>query len=64
MRCYLSLHIIVFNLQNSVFHVKLPKKSRLVSKCGSYPKISIEPGVENLYTQKFLYGSYIYNTTE
>ncbi|MFS7925115.1 hypothetical protein Hanom_Chr04g00280761 [Helianthus anomalus] len=29
-----------------------------------YPKISIEPGVENVYTQKFLYENYIYNTTE
>ncbi|MFS8027669.1 hypothetical protein Hanom_Chr16g01501441 [Helianthus anomalus] len=28
-----------------------------------YPKISIEPGVENIYTQKFLYENYIYNTT-
>ncbi|MFS7907747.1 hypothetical protein Hanom_Chr01g00074951 [Helianthus anomalus] len=29
-----------------------------------YPKISIEPGVENVYTQKFIYENYIYNTTE
>ncbi|MFS7927338.1 hypothetical protein Hanom_Chr04g00307901 [Helianthus anomalus] len=29
-----------------------------------YPKISIEPGVENVYTQKFVYESYIYSTTE
>ncbi|MFS8009463.1 hypothetical protein Hanom_Chr14g01285041 [Helianthus anomalus] len=29
-----------------------------------YPKISIEPGVENVYTQKFMYENYIYITTE
>ncbi|MFS8002298.1 hypothetical protein Hanom_Chr13g01200491 [Helianthus anomalus] len=29
-----------------------------------YLKISIEPGVENVYTQKFLYENYIYNTTK
>ncbi|MFS7907332.1 hypothetical protein Hanom_Chr01g00070021 [Helianthus anomalus] len=29
-----------------------------------YPKISIEPGVKNVYNQEFLYESYIYNTTE
>ncbi|MFS7957885.1 hypothetical protein Hanom_Chr07g00671671 [Helianthus anomalus] len=29
-----------------------------------YPKNSIEPGVENVYTQKFLYENYIYNTTK
>ncbi|MFS8017056.1 hypothetical protein Hanom_Chr15g01375771 [Helianthus anomalus] len=27
-----------------------------------YQKISIEPGIENVYTQKFLYENYIYNT--
>ncbi|MFS7955922.1 hypothetical protein Hanom_Chr07g00648461 [Helianthus anomalus] len=29
-----------------------------------YQKNSIEPGVENIYTQKILYENYIYNTTE
>ncbi|MFS7950676.1 hypothetical protein Hanom_Chr07g00585961 [Helianthus anomalus] len=29
-----------------------------------YPKFSIEPRVENVYTQKNLYENYIYNTTE
>ncbi|MFS7900128.1 hypothetical protein Hanom_Chr00s096330g01801451 [Helianthus anomalus] len=29
-----------------------------------YPKISIESGLENVYTQKFIYENYIYNTTE
>ncbi|MFS8014768.1 hypothetical protein Hanom_Chr15g01348381 [Helianthus anomalus] len=29
-----------------------------------YPKISIEPGVKNVYTQKILYENRIYNTTE
>ncbi|MFS7920242.1 hypothetical protein Hanom_Chr03g00222191 [Helianthus anomalus] len=29
-----------------------------------YPKNSIEPGVERVYTQNFLYENHIYNTTE
>ncbi|MFS7930441.1 hypothetical protein Hanom_Chr04g00344381 [Helianthus anomalus] len=29
-----------------------------------YQKISIELGVENVYTQNFLYKNYLYNTTE
>ncbi|MFS7975772.1 hypothetical protein Hanom_Chr10g00884641 [Helianthus anomalus] len=29
-----------------------------------WPKISIEPGVKNVYIQKFLYENYIYNTTK
>ncbi|MFS8022345.1 hypothetical protein Hanom_Chr16g01438381 [Helianthus anomalus] len=29
-----------------------------------YQKISIEPRLENIYTQNFLYENYIYNNTE